>query len=54
MVSLPFSAILTFDFKMGVHGLWLGFSLGYFPIIILYMIVIFELDWKEIIKHVRE
>ena len=41
---------LTFDMGAGVQGLWTGFSLGYIPAIVLYVLLIFQIDWQAVIE----
>lgn len=51
LVSLPMATWLAFDEQMGVKGLWLGFSLGNIPVIFMYVIIIFAIDWNLVIEE---
>ena len=45
IVSLPMAYWFAFGLNKGVQGLWWGFSIGYIPSLILYLIEISRIDW---------
>ena len=45
IVSLPMAYWFAFGLNKGVQGLWWGFSIGYIPSFILYLIEISRIDW---------
>lgn len=48
LMSLPMAAYLAYDHELGVIGLWMGFSLGQLPVILAYLLIIYQIDWHSV------
>ena len=54
MIGLPSAYLCGITFGYGINGLWYGFAVGLFVLIILYSLLLLRTDWTIESKNIRK
>ena len=53
LISLPASYLFSLTFEYGINGLWYGFSIGLFVLILFYLKLILFSNWNHIVIEIQ-
>eukprot|EP00878_Enallax_costatus_P029779 GHUV01032331.1.p1 GENE.GHUV01032331.1~~GHUV01032331.1.p1 ORF type:complete len:183 (+),score=48.49 GHUV01032331.1:771-1319(+) len=54
VIGIPLAAFLAFPGNLGVHGFWIGITVGAFVQAVVLLVILFRWDWKREVERVQQ
>lgn len=54
VIGIPLAAFLAFPGNLGVHGFWIGITVGAFVQAVVLLAIIFRWDWQQEVERVQK